>query len=234
MAYLTHTATTMIAAVRDIVDLDANDLPDTLIKLYIRDGYYRILDVEKRWPFLEKSFTITTVASQRAYVISSMTADPITQVASIVDNTSVGYRLSMVSYDELEAAYVGALDTANNPLFYAVFEGKIHLFPKPNNVRTLTARGYREPVDWVTTGAAADLPAGLHFALVYYACSRIYQRLEDTVMADDYKRSFDEAVSFAVRNVQKPNSHSPMVLSAGRTGRQPTYSGWLTGLGRTL
>ena len=49
MAYQTMTATVLRSTVRDIVDLDAEDLPDSLLNLYIRDGYYRILDLEKRW-----------------------------------------------------------------------------------------------------------------------------------------------------------------------------------------
>ena len=51
MAYNTMTAADIRAAVRSITDLDTDDLPDSLLNLYIRDGYYRILDTEKRWPF---------------------------------------------------------------------------------------------------------------------------------------------------------------------------------------
>jgi len=232
MAYATMTATTLISAVRDITDLDADDLPDSLIKLYLRDGYYRILDLEKRWPFLEKTFTFATVAETRAYTVSAFTADPMDQIMSIIDNTANGVSLDMVAHDELEIAYAGAGDTSSNPLFYSLWAGQIHLFPKPNNIRTLTVRGYREPIDWVTTGAAVDASANLHFALVYYACSRIYQRLEDTEMANEYKRSFDEAVTLAVKNIQTPNSHASLVLSAGRTGRTPSTKSWMDALGR--
>ena len=43
MAYSTMTATQLRNTVRQIVDLDTEDLPDELLNLYIRDGYYRIL-----------------------------------------------------------------------------------------------------------------------------------------------------------------------------------------------
>jgi len=216
--------------VRDITDLDANDLPDSLIKLYLRDGYYRVLDLEKRWPFLEKTFTFATVSGTRAYTVSAFTADPMDQIMSIMDNVGVGNNLEMVAYNELEQAYAGGSDTARPPEFYALWEGKIHLFPKPNDIRTLTVRGYREPIDWVTTGAAVDASANLHIALAYYACSRIYQRLEDTEMANEYKRSFDEAVTLAVKNIQIPTSHASLVLSGRSLGR--TNDRWLKALGR--
>ena len=108
------------------------------------------------------------------------------------------------------------------------------MFPKPNNVRTLTVRGYREPIDWVTTGGYVDASSNLHFALVYYACSRVYQRLEDVAMADVYKRSFDEGVMLAVKSITTPTSHAHLVLSAGRTNGRPTFNGWMQNLGKTL
>ena len=234
MAYVAQTAATLRGFVRDITDLDTADLPDSLLNMYIRDGYYRILDLEKRWPWLEKSFTFNTVAEQRAYTISAFTADPMAQIVSIVDNTNVGLRLDMVGYDMAETTYVGSYDTSGDPLFYAVWEGKIHLFPKPNNVRTLTVRGYREPVDWITSEGYVDASPNLHFPLVYYACSRVYQRLEDTVMAQEYKRSFDEGVSLARETIVKPTSHAHLRLNAGQTSGRPTFNGWLQMMGKNL
>jgi hypothetical protein len=234
MAYNQMTAAALRQTVRDITDLDAEDLPDSLLNLYLRDGYYRILDLEKRWPWLEKTFTFNTVAEQRAYTISAFTADPMAQIVSIVDNTNVGLRLDMVGYDMAETTYVGSYDTSGDPLFYAVWEGKIHLFPKPNNVRTLTVRGYREPVDWITSEGYVDASANLHFPLAYYACSRVYQRLEDTVMAQEYKRSFDEGVSLARETIAKPTSHAHLRLNAGQTSGRPTFNGWLQMMGKNL
>ena len=234
MAYQTMTATQLRQTVRDITDLDADDLPDSLIDLYVRDGYYRILDLEKRWDFLEKSFTFNTVQGQRAYLISGLTADPISQIVSVVDNTGVGSRLDMVGYDMAEVTYNGSYDTNGDPLFYAIWEGNIHLFPKPNNVRTLTCRGYREPVDWQTSGGAIDASPSLHFPLVYYAVSRVYQRLEDAQMATIYKTAFDEGVSLARQNIKKPNSHAQLIMAHGQTRGRPTFNGWLNKLGRQL
>ena len=234
MAYVQMTAAALRQTVRDVTDLDAEDLPDSLLNLYLRDGYYRILDLEKRWTFLEKTFTFNTVAEQRAYDISAFTADPIGQVVSIVDNTNIGLRLDMVGHDMAEQTYVGSYDTSGDPLFYSIWEGKVHLFPKPNNVRTLTVRAYREPIDWITSEGNVDASANLHFALVYYACSRVYQRLEDTLMANEYKRAFDEAVTLAATNITKPSSHANLRLNAGQTSGRPTFNGWMQMMGKNL
>ena len=234
MAYQTMTATVLRSTVRDIIDLDAEDLSDSLLNLYIRDGYYRILDLEKRWNWLETSFTFNTVAEQRAYPISAFTADPISQVSSVVDGTGVGARLSMIGFDMAEETYIGTYDVSGEPLFYAVWQGSIHLFPKPNNVRTLSVRAYREPIDWQTTGGAVDAAPSLHFPLAYYACSRIYQKLEDAQMAAVYKQAFDEGVSLARQNIMKPTSHGQLIMAHGQTKGRPTFNGWVNRLGRQL
>lgn len=232
MAYDTSTASELRDLVREITDLDTADLSDSLLNMFIRDGYYRILDLEKRWPFLETTFTFSTVADQRAYTISTFTADPIAQIVSVVDNTATGIRLDYISHDEGEMAYNGTQNVSGNPLFYSFWNGEINLFPKPNNIRALTVRGYREPIDWITTGGAVDASANLHLPLAYYACARIYQRLEDPDMANEYKRSFDEGVVLAVKSIMKPASHAYTVLSAGRTSGRPSHDSWLKSLGR--
>lgn len=234
MAYTTMTATQLRNTVRQIVDLDTDDLPDSLLDLYIRDGYYRILDVEKRWAWLETSFSFTTTPNMRSYLISGFTVDPISQVVSIVDNVGVGARLELIGYEEGEATYIGSYDVAGDPLFYAVWNDRIHLYPKPQTARTMQCRGYREPRDWIGLDDTVDAHPSLHFPLVYYAVSRIYQQLEDAQMSAIYKQSFDEGVAMAASNITKPTSHGHLMMSSGPTKGRPTYKGWLQNLGRTL
>lgn len=234
MAYNQMTASDVRAMVRTITDLEVDDLSDDTIDLYVRDGYYRILDLEKRWSFLEVSFNFTTQNGVRAYPIASMSSEAITQVSSIIDNTAIGYRLSMIGHDMAEETYVGSYDTAANPLFYTLWAGNVNLYPKPNNARVLACRGYREPYDWQTEGGDVDASPSLHFPLVYYAVSRVYQQLEDTTMASIYKQSFDEGVALARKSATEPNSHYPIILAHGQTRGRPTQQGWMQSLGRQL
>jgi len=234
MAYVTMNADTLRQTIRDITDLDADDVPDSILDLYIRDGYYRILDLEKRWTFLEVSFSFQARTGVRAYTIADLTSDTLSQVSSIVDNTNTGVRLANIGYDEAESTYIGAYDTNGDPLFYSVWAGQIHLYPKPESTRTLVCRGYREPFDWQTDEGDVDASPNLHFPLVYYACSRIYQQLEDPTMSQLYKQSFDEGVALARKNVMEPVAHHPIVLSSGLTRNMPSEKGWLQRLGKSL
>lgn len=232
MAYQTMTAAQLRSTIRSITDLDADDVSDALLDLYIRDGYYRILDAEKRWPWLEFTFSFNTRVGVRSYTLADITSEPVSQIVSIVDSRDTGERLDMVGYDEAERIYIGAYDVPNDPLYYAVWAGQVHLYPKPNAVVELVARGYREPFDWQTENGDVDAAPSLHFPLVYYAVSRVYQQLEDPTMANVYKQAFDEGVSLAISNIQTPTSHHALVLSGRKTGRR-TMRGWVESLGRS-
>lgn len=232
MAYQGMTAADIRQAVRNITDLDSEDLSDELMNLYIRDGYYRILDMNKRWPFLEYSFTFSTRVGVREYELATLTSEPVGQVVSLVDNNSQGTRLDLIGFDEAENIYTGTYDSPSDPLFFAVWGGFIHLYPKPSSVIVLTARGYREPLDWQTEGGDVDASPSLHFALVYYACSRVYQQLEDAAMAQMYKGAFDEGVAMAMRNVNTPPSHVPLILSSNHVKNKRNFDSWLQSLGQ--
>lgn len=221
------------SAVRSVMDLDATDLPDAIINLYMRDGYQHIINLERRWRFLEHSFSFNSVVGQRSYNIDLITAQPLREIISIVVNDSTGNRLELVSFDEAESRYTGALDTPNRPLFYAVWQDQIHLFPKPDIAYPLTVRAYRDPIDWVTGNTYVDAAESLHFPIVYYIVSRVYQTQENAPMAQMYKQSFDESVSIARKDLTRPDSAAPLVLSGGKTGRR-TQKGWLQALGHTL
>lgn len=221
------------SAVRSIMDLDATDLPDSIINLYMRDGYQHIINLERRWRFLEHSFSFNAVVGQRSYNIDQITAQPLREIISIVINDTTGNRLELVSFDEAESRYTGALDTPNRPLFYAVWNDQLHLFPKPDYPYVLNVRAYRDPIDWVTGNTYVDAAESLHFPIVYYIVSRVYQTQENMQMAQMYKQSFDETVSIARKDLTRPDSAAPLVLSGGKTGHR-TYKGWIQSLGRTL
>ena len=96
------------AYVRDITDLeDEVDIPTTLIDLYVRDGFERILNLERRWPFLEVSATFDTVAAQREYPISSIGSGNFREITSVVDTSSAGNRFDLISHDEAERIWLG-------------------------------------------------------------------------------------------------------------------------------
>jgi len=218
--------------VRDISDLDTVDLPNSLLDTFVKEAFQRIIALERRWPFYQETYTLNTVASQRPYTISAI--GDIREIISIVETTASGNRFTEIAYDEAEDVWLGNTDVPGRPYFWAVWDGQIHLYPKPDVVYPLTIRAYRNPsYTWLSnTATEIDMDNWFHILLAYYALSRVYQRQEDNEMAVMYQRSFEEGVAMARRDLMKPRSHRPLLLSGGR--KYPTMRRWLQTLGATL
>lgn len=218
--------------VRDISDLDTIDLPNSLLDTFIKEGFQRILVLERRWPYYQETYSVNTVANQRPYTISNI--GDIKEIISIVDTSMSGNRFTLISYDDAEEIWLGNTDVASRPYFWALWDGQIHLYPKPDNVYTLAVRAYRNPsYTWLSnTSTEIDMDPLMHVLLAYYALARVYQRQEDNEMAMMYQRSFEEGVAMARRDLMKARSHRPLLLSGGR--KYPTMRRWLQTLGATL
>jgi hypothetical protein len=218
--------------VRDISDLDATDISNSIIDNAVKEAFQRIVALERRYPKYQESYTFNTVANQRAYTLSAI--GDIREVISLVETSSSGSRLTMIPYDNAEEIWLGNTDTASRPYFYAMWDGALHLYPKPDAVYSITVRAYRNPVyTWLSnTNEAIDLDEWFHVLLAYFALARVYQRQEDPELSQMYMRSFEEGVAMARRDLMKTPSARPLLLSGGR--QYPTMKRWLQTLGATL
>lgn len=214
----------IITKVREVTELDSTDVPTSVITMYIRDGYNQIINLERRWSFLECKFSMTTTANVNEYTIDDFTTDDIREVISIVDDE--GTRLEYISYDEAEDLFLDVTAPIKRPIMYSMWAGKIYLFPKPNAAYTATVRAYRYPSDWVTSGGNVDGPASFDIPLVYYAVSRIYQAQEELGTAAKYEQSFADAISMARRDLTRPPSNAPVVFAGGSRKRLLRGSDW--------
>ena len=226
------TLTTLRSQVRQMADLDETDLPDTVIDQFAREGFQRIYTLERRWPYLQETYTFNTVANQREYTVS--TIGDIREIVSVVDTSASGNRFTLIDYNNAEEVWLGNTDVPGRPYFYSFWDGKIHLWPKPDSVYPITVRAYRNPTyTWLSnTGTTIDLDEWFHALLPYFVLARVYQRQEDAELSAMHMRSFEEGVALARRDLMKASSAQPVIMSGGR--RYPTMRRWLQTLGATL
>jgi hypothetical protein len=226
------TLTTLRSQVRDMADLDETDLSDAVIDQFAREGFQRIYALERRWPILQETYTFNTVANQREYTIS--TIGDIREIISVVDTSTQGARLTLIDYNDAESIWLGNLDVASRPYFYSFWDKKIQLWAKPDIVYPMTVRAFRNPVyTWLTNITQdIDLDEWFHAILPYFVLARVYQRQEDSDLANMYLKSFEEGVALARRDLMKASSAQPVVMSGGK--QYPTMKRWLQTLGRTL
>ncbi len=225
MAMVRLTLSDIRSKVREITDVTTSDVSDGLMDLFIRDGYNRIIDLERRWPFLEVSFTLTTVLNQTEYTINDFTTHDIREIASVVDPDHV--RLDFISYEIAEETFETSDSASGRPMFVAYWADKIHIFPKPDGVHTLNVRAYREPTDWITAAGSPDGPEAFDLALVDYGAARVYKMQEAFAASQEFERSFNDTVSFARRDIMRPETYAPLKLSSGGSvslwGKYPRF-----------
>lgn len=224
----------VVGVVRSVTDLAEDDLPLALIRTYLRDGFQRILNLERRWPFLQVSTTLNTVAEQRSYPLSSIGSGNFEEIVSIVDQSLAGNKLNLIAVDDAEAIWHGSTDSSSRPLHWTKWGNSIDFYPRPDTAYPLSIRGYRKPsYAWVSDNTLEpDCDERFHIALAYYAISQAYKRQEDPDMSAIYKQSFDEAVAIARRELMRPDAARPMVMSRGYPA--PSEARWLWSLGRSL
>ena len=226
------TLTELRTQVRNMVDLDETDLPDAIVDQFAKEGFKRIYSLERRWPFLQETYTFNTVVNQREYTIS--TIGDIREIISVVDTSASGARLTLIDYNQAEEIWLGNTDVPSRPYFYAFWDKKLHLWAKPDAVYPITVRAFRNPVyTWLSnTSETIDLDEWFHALLPYFVIARVYQRQEDSDLSAMYMRSFEEGVGLARRDLMKASSAQPVIMSAGR--QYPTMRRWLQTLGATL
>ena len=226
------TLTQLRTQVRNMVDLDEVDLPDSVVDQFAREGFQRIYSLERRWPYLQETYTFNTVANQREYTIA--TIGDIREIISVVDTSTSGARLTLIPYDNAEEIWLGNTDVPSRPYFFSFWDKKLQLWAKPDAVYPITVRAYRNPLyTWLSnTSLTIDLDEWFHALLPYFVIARVYQRQEDSDLSAMYMRSFEEGVGLARRDLMKASSAQPVIMSAGR--QYPTMRRWLQTLGATL
>lgn len=210
--------------VREVVDMDSTDLSDALLKMYVVDGYERIIALDRRWPFLEKSWTLSTNADQQEYPLANIGTGDVREITSVVDNSAGGLRLTMVDHADGEALWLGPNDVSGTSMHFSIWQQSLYLWPKPEADGTLYLRGYRKPTAWYDNDATeVDADDRLHQSLVYYAIAQVYQLQEELDVSAFYRQSFDEAVRLAAADVLRVPSHRPLIFSGSRF--HDSYSG---------
>jgi hypothetical protein len=205
-----------LADIRDFVrthlDVDDDDLPNSLLDSFIREGSVRIERAEKRWPFYAESWTLDTVADTSEYTFASIGDGDVDQIQSI---RSTNYTLEWLGRDESFRYYPPNTTASGEPRYWSVWGTTLKLHPTPDGVYSLAILGFRKPVDWVALGAAEepDLPEDLHNTVATWALARGYSHQDDPEMAAFYMDLHAAELDQIRRRLVDTPAHQPLVLN---------------------
>lgn len=223
-------------------DADADDIDQDLVLQFIKEGYQRIVSLDTRWPWFQSTYNFDTVLNQRGYSSgidlittfspyvavypaaggTGLTTANIREVISVINNTDAGNELVYLDQFKCESIWVGTNDQADIPAYWSLWDNRINLWPKPNDVYDITVRGYRQPdLTWLTDSNNSastnyvDLDPEFHMMLINFVLSRIFQFQEDPEMANVYMQHYNAGVTIAKQNLTAPNSNQPLIMSGG-------------------
>lgn len=133
------------------------------------------IEVGHDWPWLEASETLSTTAGTN-YVTPGSTWTR-TKALTISDG-SLLTQIPMADFDARSSASSG------QPGEYAIFAGKIYLYPNPDAVYSINHRFIQTESDLTTDDASPALPTSFLPALIELAASLILTRVRDEERAN--------------------------------------------------
>ena len=216
--------------VGELSDLDIgfdenDDISTDLVNGFIKEGFQKIVALSQRYPYYQATYGFSTTANQRSYnnfgrilpSIASVNITDIQQIIAVVNNTDNGNALVYIDQARAESIWVGTSDQADIPAYFSIWANQLNLWPKPNQLYSITIRGYRVPsLTWFSDeNLAIDIDPQMQLPLINYVMARIFQFQEDPEMAREYMSSFEKAVAIIQGQLTAPSSNRQLIMSGG-------------------
>ena len=198
------------------MEVDEEELPDSLLNVYLQEAFDRTMTADNRWPRYETTWLLAKVIGSDAITLpADLNLPTITSVVSVTD----GYQLVVVNHENAERNFAPVANNVygSKPAYVSVWANKLWLWP-PVSVDSnydVRLRGYRQPV-W--TNAASDIPdldPRLHYTLCYFAISLAYSAQEDEVLEGVYLARWDRDLKNQIRQILEPIHNRPLVMHGG-------------------
>ena len=216
--------------VGELSDLDIgfdenDDISTDLVDGFIKEGFQKIVALSQRYPYYQATYGFSTIENQRGYsnfgrILPSVTSVNITdiqQIIAVVNNTNNGNAMVYLDQARCESIWVGTSDQADIPAYFSIWANQLNLWPKPNDIYSITIRGYRVPsLTWLSDeNLSIDIDPQMQLPLINYVMARIFQFQEDPEMAREYMSSFEKAVAIIQGQLTAPSSNRQLIMSGG-------------------
>lgn len=200
--------------VRDVLEVDSEDLPESILDASVAEGYERVLSHSTKWPWLAGEWDVVT-DPESATVDLASTGVTVRDIASM----SVG-ATPLTAMEEVMAARRFSSDRGV-PVAWSRWGDTVRLWPCPDSVVTVSIRGWRRHRPFTSaSGWEPDLPLELHSLLTDWALANEYQRQEDVEMMTSYRMKFADQINILQERTLTTAPSTPLVVgSAGLSDR---------------
>ena len=201
--------------VRAQLDVDDEELPDTILNVYMQEAFERTLAASNQWPGYEYTWELTKDEGDEALTIpADLNLPSLMSVLSVTD----GYMLTMIDHGRAERTFPEQYEAGSaQPVYYSIWQRKLWLWPRltDNPEYALKLRAHRQPAWSNSASAAPDIDERLHITLCYYAIALAYAAQEDEVLEAQYMARWDRDVQRQLKMILEPLHNRPLVLHGG-------------------
>lgn len=197
--------------VREYFDLDITELPDSLVDIFLNDGFRRAKRATPRWPFYEFTGSFTTTSGVSAYTLTSVDIN----LLSIDRLVGENFDLDWVDPNLAESSWLPDQETAGKPRRYSIWGGAIRLWPKPDAAYDIFLRGYKQAKWDADAGAVPDIPDEFHELIGEWAVGRASAQQDDPTGAQLHHQNFYEGLRELKRQLVNAGP-GPVVLNSER------------------
>ena len=202
------------AYVRNHLEVDEEELPDTLLNPYLQDGFERTVALDNRWPRNEKVWNASKVVDATTITLADDVLIP--SILSVIHANN--QRLTYITQENVEDLFAqNTAVTTGSPVYWTTWDRDMVLWPhpEPSVAYDITIRGYRQPVWNDSSSTIPDVDPRLHPALAYYAMALAYAAQEDEILEGVYMARWERDVRAFMRAILDPPRHRPLVLNGG-------------------
>lgn len=198
--------------VREYFDLDITELPDSLVDVFLNDGFRRAKRATPRWPFYEFTGSFTTSPGVAAYTLSGVDLS----LLSVDRLVGEDFDLDWLDPHSAESNWLPDNETSGKPFRYSIWGGAIRLWPKPDAAYDIFIRGYKNATWGADAGAVPDIPEDFHELIGEWAVGRASAQQDDPQGSQLHSANFYEGLRELKRQLLNTGP-GPVILNSERT-----------------
>lgn len=220
--------TELVTYVRTLLDVDAEEVPDLLVREWAKDATHRIERARKQWPFYAHRWTLPIVAGEKTYDLASVEQSALERISSIhmVEDASTGRRLSAITR---EAASRMSSTATGSPTRWRVEDTTLFLYSTPAADGALTLHGFRKGARWFDgeNSSTPDLPDEMVGVIQNWVVGRAYQQQEDPDMGVMYlDMANEELLQWVKRPPGGQHGDEPLVMGGSSRSSGPRFGSY--------
>lgn len=201
--------------VREHVDSDEEELPNSLLDRFLQDASTRIDNYSRTWSFRAVEYDLEVVSGTQSYDLDSEPSLIVPgPLRDIVDVRGPSSTLRPTDH-RAERARRSPSSGTGTPAKWSVWGRSLYLWPSPSASDDYTVVGYREGADWITTNATPDFPEPFHELIAWWALNRAYAFLDDPEMSSFYRDEFAMELRGRAKHYQNVQDAAPFVMGGG-------------------